>query len=766
MSQIHFHTGAEGRGTRPGRLLRRTALLLAALLLASLFMTPQIAPGLSQRASANGVEEETDLYRAIQQTAYSYYMRGHWIQYNSNKGNPTYASPEEATEQNMNYTVCSSFVKNVYYDLLGGIKIPQYTSSQLDYAERYVGNPEVVMFGERKNGKNIMYVYDEASGGAVEHINMTTDELLPFLRIGDILTYTGHTMLVYDLMYDGDGNVVNARVIESGHGGYAYVVTKIAPTTSIASLKYGSSNHQLYLADRENTSYEDCRSEGSLHLSTLKDVTCWKELSASSKKRYSVLRFLTEEDGKIKLTYHGADYSEADYDGVVIDLPEKSLDRLKYANLFIEKTIDVSDGTYVEIGDVLTYRIRVVNESGEAYSDDITVTENLSPFLEYESYSSSKAAAFSANEEDGSIAWNIGALKSGEEVIVTYKALVAHGSAGDVIESTGTVEHIPSASLKNTISRGLSDEEYEAIAGEYERLKDRFSGKELINEIYIEATGQDLGIADFNIQSLIKNSNISSNGSATISLDPESPFFGAVLNPYWSALAQTQREYNTKELYTYDFKNWRRYTNTLRRADTVYEENFRTGDVLIYTNSHDVLYRYDSLNDLAVEVPVTYEDGEYAYIFIEGRGFVGVNLGADGVPGTPDDRNSFTKDYYSENGLSLLSVEEERDERQLDFANYQTLFGKDYYVILRPSLLFSESPGESETVEAPAEDGADNEGIAEDEESSPAPDPGGTDTDDSASSLTRSGHVIRYALASAAVLLVVLLVCFRRARKS
>ena len=766
MSQIHFHTGAEGRGTRPGRLLRRTALLLAALLLASLFMTPQIAPGLSQRASAHSVEEETNLYRAIQQTAYSYYMRGPWIQYNSNKGNSTFASPEEATEQNMNYTVCSSFVKNVYYDLLGGIKIPQYTSSQLDYAERNVGSPEVVMFGERKNGKNIMYVYDEALGGAVEYINMTTDELLPYLRIGDILTYTGHAMMVYDLLYDDAGNVVNAITLESGHGGDAHVVTKIAPTTTIGSLKYGSSNHLLFLAERDNGAFADSREEGSLHLSTLRDASCWRELSASSKKRYSVLRFLTEEDGRIVLTYHGTDFSEADYDGVAVELSEKAQDRVKYSNLFIEKTVDAAADSYVEVGDVLTYQIRVANRSNETYSDDISVTEILSPFLEYQSFSANKSVAFTREEETDSLIWNVGRLRSGEEVILTYKALVAQGSAGDVIESTGTVERIPSASLKNTIFRGLSDEAYEALAAEYERLKDQFAGKDLINEVYKAAVGKDLGIADFDIQSLIKNSNISSTGSATVSLDPENSFFGAVLNRYWSALAPTQRKYNTKKLYTYDLKSWRGYTNTLRRADTVYEESFRTGDVLIYTNSHDVLYQYDSLNDLAVEVPVTYEDGEYAYIFIEGRGFVGVNLGADGVAGTPDDRNSFTKDYYSENGLPLFSVEEETDERLLDFANYQTLFGKDYYVILRPSLLFSEAPGESEPAEAPAEDGADNERSADDEESSPAPDPGVGEPDDSALSLTRSGHVIRYALASASILLVVLLVCFRRARKS
>ena len=64
-----------------------------------------------------------DALKAVQRVAYSFYMRGPKIQYNSNKGNPSWFAPEEATSQNINYMVCATFTKNVYYDLLG-IKIP------------------------------------------------------------------------------------------------------------------------------------------------------------------------------------------------------------------------------------------------------------------------------------------------------------------------------------------------------------------------------------------------------------------------------------------------------------------------------------------------------------------------------------------------------------------------------------------------------------------------------------------------------------------
>ena len=89
-----------------------------------------------------------------------------------------------------------------------------------------------------------------------------------------------------------------------------------------------------------------------------------------------------------------------------------------------------------------------------------------------------------------------------------------------------------------------------------------------------------------------------------------------------------------------------------------------------------------------VKKDITYEEGEYAYIYIEGQGFVGVNLGNDGVSNTKDDRNEFNSKYYSDNNLELYLRAKNPSEERLEIVNLQTLFGKDYYAILRPSLCF------------------------------------------------------------------------------
>ena len=50
--------------------------------------------------------ELSEFEKAFKEVTYAYYMRGINIQYNSQKGNLSYYSPEEATSQNINYLTC------------------------------------------------------------------------------------------------------------------------------------------------------------------------------------------------------------------------------------------------------------------------------------------------------------------------------------------------------------------------------------------------------------------------------------------------------------------------------------------------------------------------------------------------------------------------------------------------------------------------------------------------------------------------------------
>ena len=74
--------------------------------------------------SSTEISKIDNVLSAFQEVAYSYYMRGKYIQNNSMKKG--IFSPEDATSQNINYLVCSQFVLNVYKELLN-ITLPEKT---------------------------------------------------------------------------------------------------------------------------------------------------------------------------------------------------------------------------------------------------------------------------------------------------------------------------------------------------------------------------------------------------------------------------------------------------------------------------------------------------------------------------------------------------------------------------------------------------------------------------------------------------------------
>ena len=100
-----------------------------------------------------------DVQKALQEVAYSYYMRGENIQYNIYKVH--WFNPEEATEQNMNYLVCSGLTRNVYRQLLN-ITIPHLTNDLLKYSRENIGKPEVVVYSNINVDKKMeMKIYSE-----------------------------------------------------------------------------------------------------------------------------------------------------------------------------------------------------------------------------------------------------------------------------------------------------------------------------------------------------------------------------------------------------------------------------------------------------------------------------------------------------------------------------------------------------------------------------------------------------------------------------
>ena len=628
-------------------------------------------------------EEKTEFEKVFQEVEWAYYMRRENMQYNSQRTNATqgYYPPEDATFQNRNYSVCSGFPRYVYRNMFG-IVTPPFTSSSLSYAKKYIGTSgnverkEVIAFAEANDNGDLVFRIQNKNGQTYDTLtNPTTTDIIPYLKIGDVLTYTGHSITIYDLVYDDQGNVTNAIVMESGHGKDGiYIKTKVPASLTITNsadktVEFHSSPNQYFYS---NT--------GTLNFTSklLTNESYWGNLtsSKSKNKQFSILRFVTtNENNQLVLnyvdTYTGSE--TVTYTDQVVNFEPSAKKRLNYSKLYMEKTVDVWNGSKVEEGDKLTYTIKVKNASDKDYTKDLIVKENLSEYVTY--VSSTKNPSINNKE----LTWNIGKLKAGQEVTINYTVKVNRGSFGKVIINNGTVGDIPNSTVKNEVRNNLSDEEKESIVSAYNSLKGSYSGKELINKIYQEALGQDLGLTNFEVSDLIIDTNPGTTSFTTVSLNQDNAMYKMILNNYWSTMYHKEHTLKSgqkiTEYYVYTLKP---YSNDGRREDTVYNDNFETGDILIYNNSNDVIYTYKASDYTATTTNVTYENGEYAYIFIEGTGFVGINY-----KGETNERNAFNSAYYNDHNLPLYSNNATPD----DFANYQTLLAKDNYVILRPSLV-------------------------------------------------------------------------------
>ena len=630
---------------------------------------------------------------ALQEIAYGYYIRGKNIQYNSLK--LEWFNPEEATEQNINYLVCSGLTKNVYRQLLN-ITIPHFTKDLLKYSRDNIGKPEVVLYSNINSNKKMeMKIYSNKEKNKYKTIiNPSLKDVIPLVQIGDVLTYTGHTFLIYDVEADNNGKVKDAIIMESTSGVNAYVNSKLSPKVTLSNGQiFSVHNFYLYLHSKKNTVFKTNVIEGTVGLKRLSKYQNWINLNNTKlrKEEYSILRFLHKDsEGKAILKYTAVNLKEPNQilNNQKISSSSINLDRINFKHIYIQKTVNSHNNNIVQLGDILNYKIIIKNMGSKMYTNNLIVTETLSKYVTFlDHYENEIVISF--NKDLNKITWNIGKLKKGQEFIINYTVKIISGKPRDMIISTGKVGNIPSSVVRNVIGVNLNENQANLIKSNYERLKRKYNGKKLINEVYKQALNYDMRFDEFDLTKLIINSKEELSSFSSIFLNKANPFYNAVLNKYWSAMKSLKHTFTKggKEVIIYSLKQFGDYTNPERRQSFIYKNTLKTGDILIYKNKNDSIYSLE--NKKLVKKHITYEEGEYSYIYIEGQGFVGVNLGNDGVSNTKDDRNEFNSKYYKNNNLELYLRAKNPSEEKLEVANLQTLFGKDYYAILRPSLCFN-----------------------------------------------------------------------------
>ncbi len=597
--------------------------------------------------------EYDEAVKTIQEIMKDYYIRGRYIQYNSGKESRGNMPPEEATSQDMKYAVCSSYTYNIY-DQAFGIYNNTKTTELIDSfpttadetiaLKKYKTNNDLVIYYENTTENNKSYYIN----GNSRNEEISFNDFIALIRPGDIFGYTGHVMIAYDIVdIDGDGEIDDVLMLNAGQS--PFIRTKLEGTNRLS--------HNIFKSEYGDNGFLDIPVEGTIKYFWLSKRLLFGDgntIKCGEEECIVVRPFYNDNNGNAKFNFN-IDYNQY----------KKGKLRIEYPGLTIEKTVDKNDNNSVYMGDTLTYSIEVTNNSnitnnGITYQSFI-IEEQIDENMQY-------VSANNGATIDGNIVkWNISALGAGESIILTYSATVnklstkpikaigkfyKDDNSKDVYIATGTVSN--SIIVRDYLI-------YKNFSTCYRSSTK--TGLNLINDVYACISNDNFSVdfTEFNFDNLIlkKNGETYSHNNAIYLNEENNQFYKMILNNYWNAL--TIRNNGTSDYYY--LPRWSGDKANIR-AKTINPSDFKDGDVLIYYVENSKF-----INEL----------GLYAYIYIDGK-FVGKNYN-----GESNERNEFSADSYQYK-TSLYSDYQSLDDNdpEYEFMNYQTLFNKDYYVILRP----------------------------------------------------------------------------------
>lgn len=626
----------------------------------------------------------------VKETMKSYYIRGTYAQYNYSKTSYPIGSPEEATSQDTNYSVCAAYTYSVYTEAFGmkyvsGVsEFPRYNYDISGKASDYynnnisnnVGDDGTFLIYYENTGSNIKYIYNDDNTSSDEG---DLETVINNVKPGDLFVYSGHALIAYDVVINPNTGKKDVLILNSTAD--EYIRTRIDGTSRLS--------YNIFKSPNGNNGIIDIDSEGTVQFLWLSNSTHFIKNGNldCQDEECAIIRPFYEKDGKAIFNYN-------------IDTTQysKGLLRTQYPGLFIEKTVNIGDNNSVNIGDELIYTIKITNKSGVTYNPvtygAFVIEEAIDSKVEYLSSNGSY--------NNNNVKWNISSLAPNESVELTYKVKVKddESNVSKTIKSTGKFYSKDSSSVFLTtgtvenfiiLENPKTNNSYEAC---YNNNKTKYSGLELIDKIYecVYPNKENVNLAEnFAFDHMfVKTAGNSPKSGSKISFtaaESENPTFSKmILNNYFSGTLK----------YT-DGKYYLPRFSSSTRARTINPRDFKNGDVLIY---------------YITESKFTNEEGLYAYIYIDGK-FVGMNGSENTL------RNEFVHSYYGETyakhtsesicnkydlsasttcdyfynlygGYEKLTASNK--EEILEFVNYQTLYDKDYYVILRPSPSLIDKP--------------------------------------------------------------------------
>ena len=685
---------------------KRVKILILFLIIVQLFFCARILANNSNNNVEYTLEEQ-----AIREVADAYYRKGKNVQYcgwRLTQINP----PEEATSQNNNYSVCTNFTYQVYAQALGFKGGYPNSNRLIAYGRKYydVNNTQtndVIEYWERKsdgsfvdNSGNVREIDLSTTDARIEYGNYLLNEVK--IQVGDIICYhkggsgSGHGVLVYEIVYDSDGNPTDAIIRESTSN-YDTKTTKISK---------GLCYHDVL--NSQTGIYEGTyRSYSLLHQYKLDDDTTKHSLAYSFRNSnyFTIIRpLLKDNNGNYTGKYYLPEYRYKSSEPTKYECIDRHLEnyqitdsaskRIKYSSIDIEKTVDVFNNSTIQLGDKLEYTIKVTNYSDSQYKS-FDIIENIPEYVEVEN---SANGTVNGNK----IKWTISKLDAKDSVEIKYSTKVRLDASyiGKEIVSTGTVAGIPSATVTNFIGGNLSSEQQSKLLSAINALADsgeiiNHRGSNLIKTAYKSAFGIDIDIDSLDITNLVaindseeeKNYDINSYrdeegdslyNNPSVYLNNDNPFAKMLLPNYYGAL----KTRNNGNVYLRYWENLASKTiSRSERADNIYQENFQVGDILVYKNTQ-------TPNS---NVTYTAEDGMYYLIYVGDK-----------------DTIRYVDTYTNYSGFLGIDSNGHTQNIALNYTDLRTILGKDYYAILRPSMVVDVLPMELSTTYSITEKTSEN----------------------------------------------------------
>ncbi len=615
------------------------------------------------------ITTRADLEEAITSVAWAFYAKETAVQYDSWHFSKLYGylgghcrsmgfvPPEVGTSDTTYYSVCSAYTSQAFYEAIGALALGEVNHPlgfTTTWIFRYADNQRHTT--ESEETLNDPMTENDVDGAVIRWLDY--DRYSKSKRDGlyvenalESSSFTDHFPgLVYKNdapdgethygYYDESGNALTAEQVKLDY--INPIIANCDETFRPGDFAMYATHTMIYIGNNtflhctgykiNPTKREDVLEEtGAIHVAS----DLYKNTSLTERVKNADNFVMARPLDFIV----APGYDEDPGNDVVVDVkvPEKTKSRIKYPNMDIDRTVDITPFGTVATGETLTYSIKISNrtnapkyldwyarannnESGKATYEGLVVTEKIPVGCEF--VEANNGASFA----DGIVTWKLDDIKSGESVNLTYTVKVNAEVGETIVSDGGMVDNIPSNSIENTVgATKLSDSEKETLLG----LNDltAFGGDTDFAEGVYKALGKSLDLPStndiidnlFTYSTHIPGSSAEVGGLYSPNYNPINLFVRqtAVADKYADVKNMLiDRYWGGASFYVGDDLKWDYANRAIKEFKTTYLE---AGDILVYAD-------------------VTEKDGELSYsndhiivMIYDGEKLLCSDKSADGV---------------------------------------------------------------------------------------------------------------------------------------